>query len=172
MRRLILPVPVLLVLVLLVLGPGPVFSGPPVPAEPPHQDRHEGYYYPPVTSREVYTARAPVLTDSDRERRLGFIVGLTRQQMDRAYAPTYAIFAKGEQAEKLIIVALNRDSLVTLFQARALLAQLTSMARATPIFVDNQVEDTFTFLDLLRMLGFEQVTISDGQTYAHQIRIE
>lgn len=161
-----------LVLILLVLGPGPVFSGPPLPAEAPPQDRHEGYYYPTVTSREVYTARAPVLSDSNRERRLGFVVGLTRQQMDRAYPPAYAIFAKGDDAEKLIIVALNRDSLVTLYQARGLLAQLTAMARATPMFVDNQVEDTFTFLDLLRLLGFEQLTISDGQTYAHQIRIE
>ena len=38
-------------------------------------DRHEGYYYPTVTSRETYVARAITLPDSDRARRIGFIVG-------------------------------------------------------------------------------------------------
>ncbi len=185
----------LAVLVLLAFGPGPVLSdmsakqhtradrlnsanrqtpaAPPGPQTLPDTgDRHAGYYYPPITSRETYPARAPMLSDSDRQRRLGFIVGLTRQQIDRAYPPQYAIFAKGEEAEKLIIVALDRNSLASLYQARGLLAQMTALARATPIFVENQVEDHYTFLDLLRLLGFEQVTISDGMTYAHQIAIE
>ena len=135
-------------------------------------DRHEDYYYPEVTSREVYQARAPILPDSDRLRRIGFIVGLNQQQLGRDYPPQVAIFAKGTEAEKLIIVALNRDAIVTIFQARGLLAQMTALARGTPIFVENRVEDTYTFLDLLRMLGFAQVTVSDGQTYAHQIIIE
>ena len=136
------------------------------------QDRHAGYYYPPVTSQETYPARAPVLPDSDRLRRIGFIVGLTRQQLARDYAPEIAIFAKGAEAEKIIIVALNNDAIATLYQARGLLAQLTAVARSTPIFIENRVEDTYTFLDLLRLLGFRQLTISDGHSYAHQIKIE
>ena len=136
------------------------------------QDRHEGYYYPEVTSSEVYPARGPTLQNSDRLRRIGFIIGLTQQQMQQPYAPQVAVFAKGADAEKLIIVALNRDAIVTIYQARGLLARLTAIARASPIFVDNQVDDYFTFLDMLAMLGFEQLTISDGQTYAHQITIQ
>src|SRR4051794_27570757 len=68
-------------------------------------DRYEGYYYPKASSREAYVSRARVLEDSDRTRRLGFVSGLTQQMSDQAYAPSYAIFAKGENAERLIIVA-------------------------------------------------------------------
>ncbi len=135
-------------------------------------DRHEGYYYPEVTSRETYPARAPTLPDSDRRRRIGFVVGLTQQQFNNPFPAQVAIFSKGARQEKLIIVALNRDALASLYQARGFLAQMTASARASAIFVENRVEDTYTFLDLLALLGFEQLTISDGMTYAHQIRID
>lgn len=135
-------------------------------------DRHEGYYYPDVTSRETYTARSVTLPDSDRARRIGFIVGLTRQQLGQDYPPELAVFAKGEQAEKMIIVALNRNAISSLYQARGMLAQMTAVARSTEVFIQNRVEDTYTFLDLLKLLGYRQLTVSDGLSYAHQITIE
>lgn len=141
-------------------------GGPMVRAE-----RHEGYYYPPLDSEEDYVARGPVLGESDRTRRIGFTVGMTKEQYARSYPPEVAVFAKGAEAEKLIIVALNAHAITTLYQARGLLAQMTSIARATPIFVENAVEDVFTFLDLLNLLGFEELTISDGRSYAHRINI-
>lgn len=135
-------------------------------------DRHEGYYYPTVTSRETYVARAITLPDSDRARRIGFIVGLTRQQLAQDYPPEVAIFTKGTEAEKMIIVALNRDAISSLFQARAMLAQMTAVARSTEVFIQNRVEDTYTFLDLLKLLGYELLTVTDGHSYAHQYTIE
>lgn len=135
-------------------------------------DRHEGYYYPTVTSREVYAARSVTLPDSDRARRIGFIVGLTRQQLAQDYPPEVAIFTKGAEAEKMIIVALNSNAISSLFQARAMLAQMTAVARSTEVFIQNRVEDTYTFLDLLKLLGYEQLTITDGHSYAHQYKIE
>ena len=134
--------------------------------ELPERDRHDDYYYPALTSSEVYVSPAEVLPGSDHVRRIGFVVGLTQQQFGRGYAPEVAIFAKGADAEKLIIVALNGDSIITLYQARAMLAQMTALARATPIFIENRIEDSHNFLDLLRMLGFSQLTISNGQTYS------
>lgn len=135
-------------------------------------DRHEEYYYPTVTSRETYPARAITLPDSDRARRIGFIVGLTRQQLAQDYPPEVAIFTKGAEAEKMIIVALNRSAISSLYQARGMLAQMTAVARSTEVFIENRVEDSYTFLDLLKLLGYEQLTVSDGHSYAHQIRIE
>ena len=132
-------------------------------------DRHELYYYPEVTSQETYVARAPSLPDSDRQRRLGFVIGFTQQQYERPYFPPVAIFAKGTDAEKMLIVATTDGVIGSLYQARAYLAQLTSIARVSPVFVDNRVEDFYTFLDLLVLMGFEQLTISDGRTYSHQI---
>ena len=135
-------------------------------------DRHVGYYYPPPQTIETYSARAETLVDSDRLRRIGFIVQLTRQMLERPYAPDHAFFAKGEEAEKLLIIALRDDVTDTLYRARAMLAMLTAVARATPLFQQFGAADYFTFFDLLKILGFTQVTISDGESFTHQVLIE
>ena len=134
-------------------------------------DRHAGYYYPDIMSEETYRARAQTMPEADREVRLGFVSAHTAEQMGRSYPPRYALFAKGEDAEKLIIVGLD-DSFATLFRARGVLAQLTAQARTTTLFRNLAVEDFFTFFDLAKMLGFEQITVTDGDGYAHRIDIE
>ncbi len=134
-------------------------------------DRHVGYYYPEPKSEETYVARAVTLPQASREARIDFVTGLTAQQARAPYPPQYAIFAKGDQAQKLIIVALNGSSISTIYRARALLAQLTSMVRATQLFREMGVSDFFTFFDMAKMMGFEQITISDGETFSHQVYI-
>ncbi len=134
-------------------------------------DRHEGYYYPQPTSREAYVSRAKILIDTSRDRRLEFVNGLVSAQLAAPYAPTFSVFAKGGQAERLIIVSLQNGKLDTVFRARALLAQLTAVARASPFLQDYGVDNLFTFLDVLRLLGFNRVTVSDGENFAHQIDI-
>ena len=135
-------------------------------------DRHAGYYYPPVTSSEIYTARAAMLTDATRETRVEFIVNLTQQMLAKPYHPEFIIFAKGDRAEKMIIVGLNENgALSTLYRARATLAMLTSIARGSQLFQEFGVDDFFTFFDLARLFGFELITVSDGRTYAHQIQL-
>jgi hypothetical protein len=136
------------------------------------QDRHVGYYYPPPQTIETYQARADTLADSDRTRRIGFVVELTAQMLSNPYPPEFAVFAKGEQAEKLMIVAMRGGVIDTVYRARALLALLTSVSRATPLFQDYGVAEVFTFFDLLKILGFAQLTISDGDGFAHQVLIE
>lgn len=135
-------------------------------------DRHVGYYYPPPQTIETYEARAETLEDSNRTRRIGFVVELTQQMLSNPYAPEFAVFAKGDEAEKLLIVALKDDVLDTIYRARALLAMLTSVSRATPLFQDYGVAEVFTFFDLLKILGFVQLTISDGDGFAHQVLLE
>lgn len=132
-------------------------------------DRHAGYYYPPPTSSEVYESQAVVLDDSDRRRRIGFTVELTERLLALPYAPDFAIFAKGDDAEKLIMVALRDGPADTIYRARALLAQMTAVARGSPLFAHYGVEDVFNFYDFCRMMGFTQLTISDGKTFAHQV---
>ena len=135
-------------------------------------DRHADYYYPPPQSSEVYDARAVTLNDATRARRIGFVTELTNQMMSNPYPPPVAIFAKGEQAQKLIITSLYADGYNTLYRMRGLLALLSARARSTPIFREYQVQDLFTFLDLLKLLGFTQVTLTDGELFAHQIAIQ
>lgn len=135
-------------------------------------DRHAGYYYPPISSRETYKARAAVMPEASSDTRLGFVTALAYQQNGRAYPPTFVMFAKGESFERLIIVAIGSHGFRGIYQARAMLAQLTSIARGTPMFRDNNLQDVLTFLDLARMMGFEELTVSDGQTFAHRITLK
>ncbi len=142
-------------------------------ATPSHAaDRHAGYYYPTPGAIETYKARTIPIADADRKMRLGFIVGITRNSLNLPYAPRFVIFAKGEEAEKLIIVALEDDYIDTLYRARALLAQLTAIARTTPLLRELGLADFLTFFDLVKLLGFSQITISDGDQFAHQIMLE
>ena len=133
------------------------------------ESRHEGYYYPKITSSEVYKARTKALPKMTRHERLLFISATTQQQGAANYAPRYVMFAKGEEAEKMIIVALDDQTLGTIYRARALLAALSSIARLTPLLRDADLEDTLTFYDLAKLMGFTQITISDGRRTSHRV---
>ena len=100
-------------------------------------DRHAGYYYPPIASDEFYRARSRVMDNANRAMRIGFIVAQTEAQRKRIYPPRYAIFTKGDEAEKLIIVGLDGHSLNTVYRARGVLAQLTASARANIHFLET-----------------------------------
>ena len=142
-----------------------------VGVEPP-RDRQANYYYPPPQTREDYKSIAVTLADSDRDRRLAFVTGMTQNILNNPYPPNFAIFAKGDNAEKLIIVSLTDDGYNTLYRARALFAILTAIARLTPFFQEHAVEDVFNFFDLCKLLGFTQITWSDGKSLAHQITLK
>ena len=133
------------------------------------EDRHVGYYYPKPAVIEEYEARAPNLLENNRGRRLTFVSGLIRQIADEPYPPTYAIFAKGDEAEKLIIVGMRDGFYDTIYRTRALLAALTALSRATPLFQQYDPEQRYTFFDLCYMLGFQQLTITNGREFAHQV---
>jgi len=135
-------------------------------------DRHAGYYYPEVATSETYTARAQTLPASDREARLDFVTQLTISQAQSPYPPQFAIFAKGSESDKLIITALDDEVFSTLYRARGVMAQMSAYARTTEFFVEHGVEDLFTFYDLLKLLGFSQLTITDGESWSHRVDIE
>ena len=135
------------------------------------QDRHAGFYYPEPATSEVYEARSFTMQEATRKSRVAFVTGITNEQNKAPYPPQAAIFAKGTEAEKLIIVALEDGRIDTIYRARAIFAQMTAVARLLPVFSQLGVEDYFTFFDLAKMLGFEQITISNGREFAHQVEI-
>lgn len=135
-------------------------------------DRHVGYYYPMPQTEETYVARAQTLAESDRVRRLEFVTLLAVQQMSAPYPAGVAIFAKGEEAEKLIIVALRDGLFDSLYRMRGVLAMMTASARTSDLFQTYKVDDIFTFFDLLKLLGFEKVTLSNGRELAHVVYIQ
>ncbi|WP_051284339.1 hypothetical protein [Nisaea denitrificans] len=135
-------------------------------------ERHAGYYYPESVTEEHYISHAQKIPAATRESRLAFVSGVAKSASERPYPPQRAMFAKGDDANKLIIVSLYDNHMTTLAQARAILAMMTGVARTTKILRDLQVESIFNFLDFCKMLGFTELTISDGRTYAHRFVLE
>lgn len=134
-------------------------------------DRHAGYYYPEDTTAEVYAARLPIDPQAGRRGRIAFVTALTQQLLQTPDPYAVALFAKGEDAEKLILLSLQSGKLDTLYRMRAFLAILTAWARTTPVLQNSEIAENLTFLDLLKLLGFTQITLSDGDTFAHRIDI-
>ncbi|WP_020592007.1 hypothetical protein [Kiloniella laminariae] len=136
------------------------------------EDRHAGYYYPEPIYREIYHARAKPLETASRKTRVAFVTAITQENMKREFPPEAAIFAKGEDAEKLIIVGLVDGRLDTIYRARAIFANMTAAVRTLPIFQELGVQDVFTFFDLAALMGFKQVTITNGRNFTHQVVLQ
>ncbi|MEM9278344.1 MAG: hypothetical protein AAGA76_07200, partial [Pseudomonadota bacterium] len=97
-------------------------------------DKHAGYYYPEPQTEETYRAPLPPLNGVSRFSRVGFVTQLDQLQKKNPYPPSYHMFAKGGDAEKLIIVATESGRYDTLFRIRGLLASMTADARTSPLF--------------------------------------
>ena len=148
-----------------------MLSAVPTPASA-QEDRHDGYYYPEPSSSEVYIARLVNRPSVSRAARVAFITALTQQMVAAPGGLRMAVFAKGGEADRLIIVALRAGEFDTVYRLRAFLAVLTAWARTTPALAQTNAPEDLTFLDLAALLGFTQVTVSDGDTLAHQIALE
>lgn len=135
-------------------------------------DKREGYYYPEVTTTERFSRTLPNVPPAGRKVRTSFITAVTKAQLAAPENPRFVIFAKGQTAEHMIIVALDDEIFRTLFRARAVLAQLTANARGTQFFRATDLRFLATWFDLAKLLGFEDIVISDGATWSHRIELQ
>ena len=135
-------------------------------------DRHAGYYYPEVSSTETYDLRMGAHADAGRAMRLSFVSHMTKEQAAAEHAPQYAIFAKGTDGEKLIIVGLDEDAFGTLFRARGVMAQMTAFTRELPFLKEAGLASDVTFYDFLGHMGFKRLTLTDGRAWSHRVELE
>ena len=142
------------------------------PAAPKGEDRYIGYYYPKPTSTEVFESQLQTLPNMDRAQRIQFTTVVSQGTIQSAYRVPYAVFAKGEKADKMIIVGMQGGELNTVYRMRALLANMTTMSRLSPFFQERTVAEDATFFDLLKLLGFRELTITDGEKTTHQVTIK
>jgi hypothetical protein len=144
----------------------------PAAAAPASDDKYVGYYYPKPNSTEVYESAMQTIAGVDRAQRIQFVTVVSQGTIQSAYRVPYAVFAKGEKADKLIIVGLAPQEFGTIYRMRALLANMTTMSRLSPFFQERTVAEDATFFDLLKLLGFSSVTITDGDKLTHQVTIK
>ena len=131
----------------------------------------DSYYYPPVESEEVFARDLAVAPPAGRNVRVGFTTQITKAQLAAPESPRFVIFAKGDEAQHMIIIALDDQVFKTIYRARAVLAQLTANVRGAEFFV-NKIRYDATWFDLAKMLRFEDLVISDGETWSHRVIFE
>jgi hypothetical protein len=134
-------------------------------------DKYVGYYYPKPTAIETYTSPMQTIAGAERAQRVQFATVVSQGTIQSAYRVPYAVFVKGEKADKMIIVGLQPGEMSTIFRARAILANMTTMSRLSPFFQERTIAEDANFFDLLKLLGFQQITISDGDKFTHQVNI-
>jgi hypothetical protein len=136
------------------------------------EDRYIGYYYPKPTATETYESSMQTIAGAERAQRVQFVTVVSQGTIQSAYRVPYAVFAKGEKADRLIIVGMQQGELNTIYRMRALLANMTTMSRLSPFFQERTVAEDATFFDLLKLLGFREVTITDGEKTTLQVTIK
>jgi hypothetical protein len=136
------------------------------------EDRYVGYYYPKPTAIETYTSPMQTIAGAERAQRVQFATVVSQGTIQSAYRVPYSVFVKGEKADKMIIVGLQPGEMSTIFRARAILANMTTMSRLSPFFQERTIAEDANFFDLLKLLGFQQITISDGDKFTHQVNIK
>lgn len=135
-------------------------------------DRYIGYYYPKPTATETFESSMQTIAGAERAQRVQFVTVVSQGTIQSAYRVPYAVFAKGEKADRLIIVGMQQGELNTVYRMRALLANMTTMSRLSPFFQERTVAEDATFFDLLKLLGFRELTITDGEKTTLQVTIK
>ena len=141
-------------------------------AAPAWADSNDDYYYPPISSEEVFSRDLGPAPPAGRAVRVGFTTQITKAQLAAPESPRFVIFAKGDEAQHMIVVALDDQIFKTIYRARAVLAQLTANARGTDFFIENEIESHATWFDLAKLLGFEDLVVSDGVSWSHRVVFE
>ena len=167
------------VIVSLALAAAPVLAQPAKPAPaaakqamPAGDDKYVGYYYPKPATIENYTSPMQMIPGAERLQRVQFVTVVSQGTIQSAYRVPYSVFVKGDKAEKLIIVGLQPGELNSIYRVRAILANMTTMSRLSPFFQERTVAEDANFYDLLKMLGFTQLTATDGEKFAYQVNVK
>lgn len=133
------------------------------------QDRYVGYYYPEITSEETFDRVVRASQGAGKAVRIDFVNVLTTAQLEAPESPRFVFFTKGEAAKTLILVALDDDVFSTIYRARAIMAQLTVSVRKGGFFRTEELQYVATFYDLLQLMQFDELVISDGETWSHRV---
>ena len=67
------------------------------------------------------------------------------------------------------MTALDDDIFSTIYRARAIMAQLTVSVRQNGFFKQEELQYVATFYDLLQLMQFDELMITDGETWTHRV---
>ncbi len=129
------------------------------------------YYYRSPTVTETYAPSTSTLVDANERQRNRLVAGVVNALLARPHPLSFALFPIGEGATELVLVSRRDGQLDTPYRARAMLEVMNVLTRSSRFVSSLGLDDSVGFLDMLHMLGFTGVTISDGAGYTHHFMI-
>lgn len=136
------------------------------------KDKYVGYYVADVASEESFDRVIRDAGQSSKAVRVDFVNQVTIAQLKEPESPRFVFFAKGNDASTLILTALDDEVFSTLYRARAIMAQMTVSVRQSGFFKQEQLEYVATFYDLLQLMQFDELLITDGETWTHRVNFK
>ena len=123
-------------------------------------------FYPTPKVIENYKSRRRVLTSTQNKTRIAFVNNILRAFIHRDAKERVFVFAKGKNAENMIIMDSVNGNLNTIFKVRAFIEVLPVLLRNSPIYRKFKNSEIPPFLDLAKMNGFKTITFTDGDKYS------
>ena len=78
---------------------------------------------------------------SPMDQRVQFVTVISQGTLQSPYRVPYAVFAKGEAADRLIIVGLVPGEMSTIYRMRGVLSKMTTQARTSPFMSRSTMID-------------------------------
>lgn len=133
-------------------------------------DSGEGWFYPLPNHTECHVALTPPLPEVGPGHRLRFVDQLNiAASENRKGGVAQAVDAN---RSTIVFTMLGETTIESDYQARAVLAEMTTVARQAPILVESGFSPLFEAPDFVALLGFKRLIVSNGIDYAYQIVIE
>jgi len=129
------------------------------------------HYYSSPTVTETYAPSTSALVDANERQRNRLVAGIVNALLVRPHPLSFALFSIGEGATELVLVSRREGQFDTPYRARAMLEVMNVLTHSSRFVSSLGLDDSVGFLDMLHMLGFTGVTISDGASYTHHFMI-
>lgn len=132
-----------------------------------------GYLYPAPNGSEVVSSIvADTLETPPFEVRVQLVTRLTQLLGARPYPPLALPATEGDDQTTLVFLDSGGLDVSTPYEARAMVAQMSAAVRNNPLFEQYGVENYARIFDLLKIVGFERVVITNGDDFAYMFIIE
>ncbi|MEL6245525.1 MAG: hypothetical protein AAFQ85_09265 [Pseudomonadota bacterium] len=145
-----------------------VASAQPVTTPPTVPETGEGIFFPPVTSTETPEIRFGVLAEIGPLQRQSFVDQINLATTGAERPIPLVAQAVGTNRTTLVLLNLEPESYLTPYIARAMLARMTSLARALPAVVELGVNEAFDIYNLGAVMGFDRIIVTDGRGFSHE----
>lgn len=128
-------------------------------------------FFPDISITETNVATSIQVDPQSGLMRQDFADYINLKTADKPYPPQVSAQLLGENGEALLITAHNNNFISTKYRARAAMARFSSITRTMPVFVENGIGPYVDFVDMLHMVGFKALILSDGNDFSYQVNI-